>query len=201
MFLGRIVTKNTRTIDTLDYVDVTTKSDVIDNTIPTLIIGKKYAESIFGADKVKVLNKTIDKNITWTFAKTERRNEFERDLKKYNDNLFKLLSKSIKYTYFNIFIENFSRIKAFISFLNSDKLKVIYKDNKHLYIYCSNCVIGFSLTDTEYIGIDSEKIINRIKSNPNNILIENDNFLSKKTKIFLKNYKYITPYLYFLSKT
>ena len=58
MNIGRIITKN-KNIDTLDFVDVTEHIGNIDNFIPTLIVGKKNAEEIYGKDNVKVLDKKI----------------------------------------------------------------------------------------------------------------------------------------------
>jgi hypothetical protein len=49
MNIGRIITKN-KNIDTLDFVDVTSDISSIDNFVPTLIIGKKQAEEIYGKE-------------------------------------------------------------------------------------------------------------------------------------------------------
>jgi hypothetical protein len=69
MNIGRIIS-NKENIDTLDFVDVTENIGSIDNFIPTLIIGKKKAEEIYGKDNIKVLDKKISQNVSWTFDKT-----------------------------------------------------------------------------------------------------------------------------------
>ena len=74
MYIGRIITKN-KNINTLDFVDVTKNVGSIDNFTPTLIIGKKKAEEIYGKENIKVLDKKITNNVSWTFDKVERRNE------------------------------------------------------------------------------------------------------------------------------
>lgn len=199
MNIGRIITKN-KNIDTLDFVDVTSDISSIDNFIPTLIIGKKQAEEIYGKDKVKVLDKKITSNVSWTFDKTERRNEYERDLKLFNDSLIKTVRKNVKYEFFNIYIEPLSRIKKLILFIKSNKTKYIYIFNGLIYLYYNNVVYGISLNDIEYLGVKKNKIINLLKSNPFNIIIEDNNFLSKKMKQIIKEDKTLIPYFYFLSK-
>lgn len=199
MSLGRIISKN-QNIDTLDFVDVTDNYGSIDNFVPTLIIGKKKAEEIFGKDKVKVLNKRITPNISWTFDKTERRNEFEHDLEEFNSSLIKTVLKNVRYEFFNIYIEPLSRIKKLISFIKSPKIKYIYIFNNHIYMYYKNIVHGISLNDIEYIGINKKRILHMLKDNVSNIIIKDNNFLSKKMKQIIKDDKILVPYLYFLTK-
>ena len=83
MYIGRIITKG-KNLETLDFVEVTTKFEKGDNSIPTLIIGKENAEKIYGKENIHVLDKKIEDNVYWTFGKLERRNDFERDLQSFN---------------------------------------------------------------------------------------------------------------------
>lgn len=199
MYIGRIIS-NKENIDTLDFVDVTKNIGSIDNFIPTLIIGKKKAEEIYGKENVKVLDKKITNNVSWTFDKVERRNEYERDLKTFNDSLIKTIKKNIKYEFFNIYIEPISRIKKLISFIKSPKIKYIYIFNNHIYMYYKNIVYGISLSDIQYLGINKNRILRLLNSNSSNIIVENNDFLSKKMRQIIKEDKILIPYFYFLSK-
>ena len=199
MYIGRIIS-NKENIDTLDFVDVTENVGSIDNFIPTLIIGKKKAEEIYGKENIKVLDKKITNNVSWTFDKVERRNEYERDLKAFNDSLIKTIKKNIKYEFFNIYIEPISRIKKLISFIKSPKIKYIYIFNDHIYMYYNNIVYGISLSDIQYLGINKNRILRLLNSNNSNIIVENHDFLSKKMSPIIKEDKILIPYLYFLSK-
>jgi hypothetical protein len=199
MNIGRIIS-NKENIDTLDFVDVTENIGSIDNFIPTLIIGKKKAEEIYGKENIKVLDKKITNNVSWTFDKVERRNEYERDLKTFNDSLIKTIKKNIKYEFFNIYIEPISRIKKLISFIKSPKIKYIYIFNDHIYMYYKNIVYGISLSDIQYLGIHKNRILRLLNSNSSNIIVENHDFLSKKMRQIIKEDKILIPYLYFLSK-
>ncbi len=199
MYIGRIIS-NKENIDTLDFVDVTKNIGSIDNFIPTLIIGKKKAEEIYGKENIKVLDKKITNNVSWTFDKVERRNEYERDLKAFNDSLIKTIKKNIKYEFFNIYIEPISRTKKLISFIKSPKIKYIYIFNDHIYMYYKNIVYGISLSDIQYLGINKNRILRLLNSNSSNIIVENNDFLSKKMRQIIKEDKILIPYLYFLSK-
>lgn len=199
MYIGRIIS-NKENIDTLDFVDVTKNIGSIDNFIPTLIIGKKKAEEIYGKENIKVLDKKITNNVSWTFDKVERRNEYERDLKAFNDSLIKTIKKNIKYEFFNIYIEPISRIKKLISFIKSPKIKYIYIFNDHIYMYYKNIVYGISLSDIQYLGINKNRILRLLNSNSSNIIVENHDFLSKKMRQIIKEDKILIPYFYFLSK-
>ena len=84
-YIGRIIT-NSKTVDTLDYVEVTNNKCDLDFSIPTLIIGKKNAIDLFGEEKIKVLDRKIKENVYWTYGKTEKRNVYEEDLWKFNKN-------------------------------------------------------------------------------------------------------------------
>lgn len=197
MLLGQVVTSG-RFEPLKFFGKVTTLPD---NGIPTLVVGKKKAEEIFGKERIKVLNRQISDKIHWTFSKAERRVTYEADVDNFYKDVFKSLSKKIKYNYFNIFTERLSTIKRFISFMEKGPLKYIYLLNDHLYIYSGkDIVVGFSLKDTDYIGIPKEKILNKIKSNPANIIFTDSDFIPSSVKQYLPNANILAPYLYFLDK-
>lgn len=199
MFIGRVISGSNNLV-LLDFIDVTTDISLIDSSIPTLIVGKKRAEEIYGKERIKVLDKCIEKNIYWTYAKNERRADFEKDLQEFNKLVVKNLFDTLKYEFFNIFMEPISRIKAFIQYINSNRQKIIFKNNNHLYIYTvgNKNIIGLSLFDIEYCGIDKDKVINKIKQNHNNIVFEDKDFLSPRMNRLLFDSNILVPYLYFL---
>lgn len=199
MYLGRIITKS-KTVDTIDFVDITSdKSLVTQNCdIPTLVIGKKNAEEIFGSENIHFLDRKISNNVYWTFAKTERRNEYERDLRDFNNLIISRLNKSIKYKFINIFTESLSTIKDFIKLISSNTFKVVYISNLQLYVYYDNVVYGMSLLDLNYIGIKKNKVIDKLKSNPYNKIVMNDYFLTRTMKKCINNSKILVPYVFFL---
>lgn len=198
-YIGRIITKS-KNIEPLDFVEVTDDKEKIDKSIPTLIIGKQTAESIYGKDKIHLLDKKIEDNVYWTFGKLEKRTEFENDLETFNNIILKNLLETVNYVYFNIFTMSMSCIKRFIKYLSNDIDKVIYRFGDHLYVLCNNSVVGISMIDLEYIGIDKNSVIQKIEKNTHNKIINNDYFISKNLKNKLNGNKIIVPYLYFLKE-
>lgn len=205
MYIARIICTNRSVFDDLEkYIDVVEFTDNIriTNEIPTLIVSKKLAEKLYGKENVKVLNKTICENIFWTYSKMENRLQFENEIKKFRDNVTKSLFEKIHYVNFSIFIESLHRIKDFIRFLNNSTKKYIFLENDQLYIYANNSkassIVGLSLLDCEYIGIDKKKILTKINSNKNNVLFTRKHIVDYNLKQITNEKKYIIPYLYSL---
>jgi hypothetical protein len=153
---------------------------------------------VCGKENVHVLDKKIGKNLYWTYTKLEKRNEFEKDLLMFNELVVSKLSNSVKYTFINIFCEPLARIKSIIGFIRNDSDKIFYLTDRHIYLYYEGNVIGFSLDYTRYIGIKDDKIRSLIKEGKNNIILDNDNFISYKMKMFIPSCNILVPYLYFL---
>ena len=116
MFFGRIITRSKR-IEANELIDVTSDIASIDPSIPTLIVGKQLAVEMFGADKVKVLNKNIDKNISWTFLKTERRSDFEKDISNFKNDVMRRITKSVKYYYVDVITSSAYKMMRFVRML------------------------------------------------------------------------------------
>ena len=198
MFIGKILTKNKK-FKPWDFFE---KSDsfTVDSNIPTLIIGRSLAEDIYGKDKIKVLNKQIENNVYWTFGKTERRVDYEDDVFKFYVNTINRIEKNVDYIYFNIFKETKDNVKYFFRWLYGNDEKYIFMDKNHLYIYYNNIVYGISLEDVNYYGGNKGQVLEKIKNNINNHFIDNTSFLSDEIKKYIKDYKIIVPYLYYLFK-
>ena len=113
-----------------------------------------------------------------------------------NNNYYICLYKNniYLYNYIDIFKLKYNKLKKLYSILSSREDKNIYISNGVVYILHENSVLGLSLTVLEYCGIKTEKVLQRIKSNPNNNVFEDDNkFVFKLTKR-LGNKKYAVPY-------
>lgn len=190
MFLARIISSS-KTLEVPSYIEVTTKYK--EDSVPTLIIGKKRAIDIFGQENVHVIDRTLSENVTWIYAKNERRADFESGLQNFKDSIEKKLNYSVKYYFVNIFIEKLSFLKKVLKWIDSETPKSVYATENHIYVYGGKDVIGFSLSDFKYIGIPAEKIIGRIASNPLNVFIKDSEIIESYSS---KN-KIIIPYIHF----
>lgn len=200
MYLGRIITKS-KNLRTLDFV-CKREEYTEDNSLPTLIVGKENAKRILG-DSLSFIDRSPSDNLSWTFMKTENRQNFETDLEEFNQKIIDKIKENFKYTSFDLFRTNLSEIKRLIRFFKSPFKKYIYVGDKELYIYADtnsekNIVFGISLDELEYIGIKREKVIDWIKHNNTCFTVENDDFIFRETKKYFTNLSIYLPYLYFL---
>ena len=189
--LGYIVTD--RKLKNIDgFVEQVNDISLADSTKPILVVGWKNAKNYDGY--TSILEKQLGNNIYWTFNKSENRSDFEEDLQMFYNIIYNNILNNINYHYIDIFKLKYNKLKKLYSILSSREDKNIYISNGVVYILHENSVLGLSLTVLEYCGIKTEKVLQRIKSNPNNNVFEDDNkFVFKLTKR-LGNKKYAVPY-------
>ena len=197
MFFGRIITRSKR-IEANELIDVTSDIASIDPSIPTLIVGKQLAVEMFGADKVKVLNKNIDKNISWTFLKTERRSDFEKDISNFKNDVMRRITKSVKYYYVDVITSSAYKMMRFVRMLADGRPKTAFIRNNNMYIYVDKWVFGVSLDDIEYIGINRNKVFSFIKRLRNvRFVYDNKNWSIELKRETFDN-AIIVPYISFV---
>ena len=189
--LAYIVTdKKLKDID--GFVEQVNNISLADSTKPILVVGWKNAKNCDGY--TSILEKQLGENIYWTFSKSESRSDFEADLQTFYSIIYNNILNNINYYYIDIFKLKYNKLKKLYSILSSMEDKNIYISNGVVYILHEGSVLGLSLTVLEYCGIKTEKVLQRIKSNPNNNVFEDDNkFVFKLTKR-LSNKKYAAPY-------
>lgn len=195
-YIANIITKSK--LDVGEYINVTKDINDANLNIPTLIVGWCNVKEIY--PNADILSKIINDTISWTYNNREKRQEYEPDLARFIKNVFETLDSRVKYTFFNVLTSNLTRIKGLINYINSPIDKIVYISEKNIYIYDGKQVIGVSLSDLEYYGINKEKVINLLKRNLKNKLVFNDNFLTWKIKRVIGDNGKIVPYLYSLKQ-
>ena len=170
--------------------------DDINNSLPTLIVGWSKTKELF-KDKVSILHKQIEEDLYWTFSETERRVDYEIDILKFKDICYKNFGEDIIYLYIDIIHGKLSVIKKIINKIRSLKDPIFYITDKNmLYIFGDDIIFGVDLNITEFIGIETQNIINRLINLPNSVLVENEIF--NKCKEFIKkldNRHKLVPYI------
>jgi hypothetical protein len=200
MFLGRIIT-GSKSITVPNFIDVTPDEKKYDSSVPTLVIGRKRSENIFGKENLKVLDKRVGDVSFWTFGKTERRSDYEKELNNFLDFVAKEEEKKIQYKFFSFVSQPFDASKRMIEFLySSKKKKYIFRVKNQLYIYVdgTNVVYGINLEEIDYIGNSSETFVEKMKLNIRNIFIEDEDFNGIEEKKRFKRWQIMAPYLYFV---
>lgn len=190
--LGSIVSKR-KIKENIGFVEVVNDINAVnDKTKPILIIGYNEAKTLY--PNISILDKRIDNNIYWTFGKTEKKYEYDKDIKWFYEFVVTSAIENINYYYINILKLKYNNIKKIINILNNNEIKYIYINNNILYIYYNNYILGLSLEITDYLGIDRGKIINKIRKNKKNIIKYSDSFLDLSLKKVINNKKYVMPY-------
>ena len=198
MFLGRIITRQ-KNLDVLDFVDVTDKPVEGDSTTPTIVVGKSLAESVYGRENVHIIDRRIADNVYWTYSKTEKRSEFEAGMARFESHILKSLRRSVRYGFFSIFRSTYTERKQVVRALCHGKTgRAVYVTGNSLYIYSGgDSVMGISLDELSYVGINRDKVVGRLRSNRNNRLLFSDAFLSYRMKDWSDRDPVITVYLYY----
>ena len=189
--LGYIVTdKRLTKID--GFVEQVNDITLADSTKPILVIGWKNAKKYSGYKSI--LDKSLGDNVYWTFSRSESRADFEQDIEKFYDIIYNNILNKIEYIYVDICKLRYSKIKKLYNIIFSKDVKSIYISNNLVYVPYEGKMLGVSLDILEYCGINKDKVINKIKSNPSNVVYEdNDKNVFKIVKR-LGNKKYALPY-------
>ena len=189
--LGYIVSKRkiNNIVDFVGLVDDVNKIE--DPTKPFIIVGLNEVKDL---PNFSILNKKLDENKFWTFGKTERRVDYERDLENFYEYVLDKEISNIKYYYINILNIKYTRIKSLINIINSNEKKYIYISNDMIYLYYKNYILGVSIKILKYINIDIKKVFRKLYRNKSNIIYNTDSFLTTEMKRVITNKKYVIPY-------
>jgi hypothetical protein len=166
-----------------------------DPTKPILIIGYKNAQK--HPNFKNILDKKLDNNVFWTFKKTESHSDYEVDIENFYKYTINNILKITKYYYINMLAIRYNKFKKLYNILlYSKERKHIYFSSKMIYFSHNGNMFGISLSLLDYCGVSSDKIINRIKSNRNNIICyDNNNKVHNIVKEIGYNNRYAVPYL------
>lgn len=176
------------------FVECVKDISLADSTKPILIVGYKNAKTFLG-DNFDILNKKISDKMFWTFNKTERRIDFDEDIKNFYQFCIDNIINNIKYYYINIINLKYNKIKKLYNILLSQEKKYIYINDGMIYFYfMDNKILGISLRILKYCGISVKKIISKLKLNSSNIIVNSSNPFVRSVKKEIINKDYIVPF-------
>ena len=169
-----------------EFINVQKFSDIVPNDLPTLIIGYNNVCDIFGEDNLNILNREISENIFWTFRRNEKRVIYDADVEMFIRHSYKNFTKKINYVDLDLIQFSKFKIRKIVKKLLSLKDVITYKsDNNVFYIYSENIIFGIDMNLVEFVGFDTSKVLDKIKSKSmvflegNEILIEYNNQLDR----------------------
>lgn len=193
MKLANIVT--TGTVNVTKDFNVVKSLDEITQGLPTLIIGWDYVKKTYS--NYDISERTLGPNLYWTFKKTEKRDLHEEDIYNFTRLVYSNLTKDISYVFIDPIITKKRIIKKILKKINNTKDISSYQHNSMIYMYGDKIIFGIDLNLTEFMGLDTNKIISKIKDKSKHFLIENSIFIEYKNRVenIDNQVKYI-PYLY-----
>lgn len=164
--IGNILT-NSKT----EYPEYFNISNTLDfsNDLPTLIIGFNLTLKLF-RDRVNAKNNVLGDNLYWTFGKTENRSKYQIELELFTNDCIKYQTDKSKYIFVDLI---HCKIKTLIKITKKilllvEPISVIYNDM--VYIYSKNLIFGIDLHLCHFVGLNRNKILDKIKSISNDTL-------------------------------
>lgn len=179
-----------------DFNVVSSVYDIIEG-LPTLIVGYDYVSKQY--PNFDITNISLDENTYWTFKKNENRDKYNEDLVWFINKVYTNLTNNILYVFVDLIQYRKKTIIKIIKKIKSLSKIITYQHKNMLYIYGDNFIFGIDLKLVKYIGLDSEKIKDKIKVVSAVFLGQNDILIEYKKCInYLNgNIKYI-PYFYYI---
>jgi hypothetical protein len=193
MKLANIVT--TVSVNVTKDFNVVKSLDEIIQGLPTLIIGWDYVKKNYS--NYDISERTLGPNLYWTFKKTEKRDLHEEDIYNFTRLIYNSLTKDVSYVFIDPIITKKRVIKKILKKIHNTKDISSYQHNSMVYIYGEKIIFGIDLNLTEFIGLDTNKIISKIKDKSKHFLTENSIFIEYKNRVEnLDNQVKYIPYLY-----
>lgn len=188
-YIGNIVTSYSADKFPKFFNVVKECSDQIDG-IPTIVIGLEEARKCI--EGFSILKKKYDNgDLWWTYKKTERKYEFDVNIKDFYDFCFARFFKNIQYFYLDIPKYRYNTLKKLLKWIREDSYKLCFltRESNFVFIYDmeAKVVFGLSLTLMEYMGVERRKVVQLIRSNKYNHFVYDTSFLTPETRMAIKD--------------
>lgn len=136
----------------------------MDDSVPTIFLGYKETKKIYG--KVNPLDKVIENNKFWTFARNENQKEMNKDLFNFKILCHKKYVDDFKYIFVSP-MHSLNLIKRVIGKVQTEieNSLVIVGKKGMIYIYFDTYIIGLNIEFLKFVNINTEKLIRRLRRN------------------------------------
>jgi hypothetical protein len=193
MYFGNIISEKNISLDGFKNLS---KIEDIDNDLPTIIIGWGKVKELYG-DTVSILHKKINTKVFWTFSEKERKVDFEVDIENFKEYCYNNFGENIPYVYLDILYGKKNINKKIIKKILSLNDSTIYiTENEMVYIYSENILFGIDLNIFNYYNNKKEKVLNKIKSLKNSVLVDSKIFNKYRDFLYkIKDKKRLIPYI------
>ena len=201
-YIARILTK-TKINPKYELILVTADREE-GKALPTIIVGRVLAQEILTPEEFNPVDRIVSDTLRWTYSEIEERSIYERDIENFYERLIRHIEKEVPYCFYSVFRNPLCNTKKVLRFIKEDKTKkYLYLDKDILYLYTprggNKKVVGFSLDECGFCGIERSKILRRISQGSNLLLLtDKRKKLSRLlTAVKKDNYKHTIPYLFY----
>jgi len=186
---------STQKVNVSQEFNVVESMDSIIHGLPTLILGFDYVNKHY--PEFDVMDRKLGENLYWTVKRTEKRDKYEEDLSWFITKVLTDLISEISYVFVDPIQYNSRTIRKVIRKFHSMENKITYQNGQMLYIYAEKIIFGVDLKLLKYIGLDYNKIKQKL-INKSSVFLTNDKILIeyKKTVEELDNQVRYIPYLF-----
>jgi len=193
MFIANIVSDSK--INVSQEFNVVKNFDDIINSLPTLLVGYNIVDEYY--PEFDITNINVVDNIYWIFKRSENRDQYEIGLDIFINKIYSDLFKELNYIFVDFINFKLKSIKKIISKIYEIKNKTTYIYRDMIYLYGDNLIFGIDLKLLKFIGVDVNKIKNKLKVISTHFL-ENDDTLSEyiNTIEILDNKIRFLPFIY-----
>ena len=193
MKIGNIVVSGKVDVD--DNFHIVNHMDDIIQGLPTLVASWEYVKDNY--TDYTIHDKQLHDGIYWTFAKIERRDDHFNDIERFITLSYQELIKDVTYVSIDPIQHKLKQIKKIIRKIKSFDNIISYKNLNMIYLYSDNIIFGVDLKLMQFIGLDVDKLENKIKQISNVFLDGSEILIEYKDCIERLNnsVKYI-PYLH-----
>lgn len=198
LFFGYIVTEIKYSDLQEDIIKVVSSLSECTKNIPKLIVGldKAKAYALENGFEFDILEHSFPNGDMWTFKKTEKREFYEEDVDTFKKRIVESQGSDVKYFYVNIYSLKYNKAKKLYNILFNNLLNKTINYiiiDKNMFYTCidEKNVIGLSFSHLKYIGIEKEKIIQKLKAQKCNKIY----FTTSKNMWKLKDWFYDREYI------
>ena len=160
MKIANIVTNNK--VDVTDDINVVSSIEDIIPDVPTLVTSYEWLKDNY--DDYDIYDKKLDDNLYWTFAKTERRDVFNKDVDEFITLSNRELVEDIDYVFLDLIQFHPTTINKIIRKIFSIEDIISFKYKDMIYIYGDKLIFGIDLYLIKYMGFDENRVEMKIKN-------------------------------------
>lgn len=188
-------------IVTTDKIDLAGEFNVVNNIdniivgLPTLIIGWKFTSRKF--PNYDITSTEVEPNLYWIFKRSENRDKFEEGLLWFTNKVYRDLVEKIPYIFIDPLQYSRRKLVKILRKVYSLKKVITYITNDMIYIYGDELIFGVDLKLMKYVGLNPDKLKNKIKAH-SSVFLYDDNILieyKKTVEGFSKKARYM-PFLH-----